>query len=235
MRKDEAIAIVLMAGKGERYNKNTPKQFLKIGQKELFLYSATTLNYSSLINKIIYVVPNGYENFVDTLLTQHSLNKDRYIISGGDSRQESTFIALDFLKKIGINDNDVVLIQDGDRPNLKERYIKDSIVAAKKYTASVVAIKINDSIAIKKDNSLSEYLPRENIYILQTPQTFKFSFIYEAEIKAKNNKKFYTDEGSLILNELSISPVVINGDKNNLKITEQFDTNIFLTEQLCTK
>lgn len=232
MEKKQAIAILLLAGKGKRFDSVLPKQFTKMGEKELFLYAAQTLDNSPAISAILYVAPDGYEKTTETLLMEHhlTLKKQHWIIPGGNSRQESCFLALNFLKKKHISGNELVLIHDGDRPNLEEHYIEETIKGANECGATVTAMRVSDSIAIRKGDLIDAYLPREDIYAIQTPQTFKFSMLFEAEIKARKQEKNYTDEGSLLLGELGVSPKIIIGDKKNLKITEPFDAKIFLAK-----
>lgn len=228
----QATAILLLAGKGKRFNSLLPKQFTRIGEHELFLYAAKVLNNSPAIDSIIYVAPKGYEEMTESLLLEYhlTLKKEHYVITGGESRQESTYLALKFLKKHNISENQIVLIHDGDRPNLEEHYIEETIKGASEHDAAVIALKVSDSIAICKNEDIVSYLSREDVYALQTPQTFKFSKIFEAENRARKEEKNYTDEGSLLLGELGISPKIVIGDKKNLKITEPFDAKIFLAK-----
>ncbi len=232
MMNKQAIAILLLAGKGKRFDSVLPKQFTKIGKQELFLYAAKVLSNSPAIASIVYVAPKGYEELTKSLLFEYhlTLKKEHYVITGGETRQESTFLALKFLKKRNISEDRIVLIHDGDRPNLEEHYIEETVKSASEHDAAVMAIKISDSIAVCKNENIASYLARENIYALQTPQAFRFSKIFEAENRARKEEKNYTDEGSLLLGELGISPKIIIGDKKNLKITEPFDAKIFLAK-----
>ncbi len=232
MTNQQAIAILLLAGKGKRFNSVLPKQFAKIGEQELFLYAAKVLSNSPAISTIVYVAPKGYEEMTKSLLLEYhlTLKKEHYVITGGETRQESTFLALNFLKKQNVSNNQIVLIHDGDRPNLEEHYIEETIKGASEGDAAVMAMKVSDSIAVCKNGSITSYLSREDVYALQTPQTFRFSKIFEAENRARIEEKNYTDEGSLLLGELGISPKIIISDKKNLKITEPFDAKIFLAK-----
>lgn len=228
----EAIAILLLAGKGERFHSPLPKQFILAKEKPLFTHAAKALNDSSFVSSIVYVVPQGYIKTTENILLAQSLNKKHFVIEGGDSRQESTYLALSFLKEQGIRDDGLVLVQDGDRPNLKERYIRSLIEEASKNNASILAIHAVDSLATlkKDDHSIASYLDRNQIIALQTPQCFRFSLLFEAEKEAKSKRKTYTDEGSLLLGEKGIASTFVEGDKSNLKITEPFDLTVFQNE-----
>ncbi len=230
MRKETAIAILLMAGKGERFLSSLPKQFTKMGEQELFLYAAKTLNSSPCISSIVFVVPDGYEKATEDIIKNGGIKKDHSVIIGGNSRQDSVFLALTHLANKRINQHSIVLIHDGDRPNVNERMIEESIAGAIKNGAAVTAVPSSDSIALERNGSIISYLDRRTVYALQTPQTFRFSLLLEAESKAKAEEKFYTDEGSLLLEEKGINPIIVLGEKSNIKITELFDKTIFLAK-----
>ncbi len=230
MEKETAIAILLMAGKGERFNSPLPKQFIKMAGQELFLYAAKALEASALISSIVFVVPKGYEKMAETIIENSGLTKNGGIITGGKTRQESVFIALSFLSSKHIDEESIILIHDGDRPNISERMIEENINEVKKNGAAATAIAMSDSIAMSKDGFIDSYLDRTKIYALQTPQTFRFSLLFEAENEARLKEKLYTDEGSLLLGEKGVPPVIVNGEKGNIKITEPFDETIFLAK-----
>lgn len=232
MGKGNAVAILLLAGKGERFSASSPKQFIKMGEKELFLYAASSLDVSKRISSIVYVVPPSYERETESILKREGLGKEHFVISGGNNRQESVYFALSFLAKQGINEDDIVLIQDGDRPNLRQSYIDETIEKAVSFGAAVTAIHVSDSIALGEDGSVLSYYDRSKLYALQTPQAFRFSLIFEAENRARIKEKFYTDEGSLLLGEMGKSSQIVIGDKSNIKITEPFDEIIFLAKSL---
>lgn len=227
----EVIAILLLAGKGERFHSSLPKQFILMKGKPLFTHAAKALNDSPFISSIVYVVPNGYIKKTEEILITQSLTKKHFVIEGGETRQDSACSALSFLKEKGIDEEGLVLIQDGDRPNLKERYISSLIEETQKSGASVLAIPATDSLALfQNGSSIDSYLDRSRIIALQTPQCFRFSLLFEAEKEAKRKRKTYTDEGSLLLGEKGIASTFVEGDKSNFKITEPFDLTVFQNE-----
>ncbi len=231
MEKETATAILLMAGKGERFNSPFPKQFIQMGGQELFLYAARTIDSSPYISSIVFVVPKNFEKKTEEILKRAGLTKNRHIICGGNSRQESVFLALSFLANENIDGNNIVLIHDGDRPSISEKMISENIRIAREKGAAVTAIPASDSLAFSENGTIRSYLDRSKIYALQTPQTFRFSLLLEAENKAKEREKLYTDEGSLLLGELGIASSIVIGEKNNIKITEPFDKTVFLSKQ----
>lgn len=222
------VAILLMAGSGERFHSVTPKQFLKMGGHPLFAYAARVLAESPEVDFILYVVPKGTERATEEALVKEGLKKPHAVIDGGASRSESAQEAVRYLAAQGLKPSATILLQDADRPFLSERYLQENFEAAANNGASVTAVPSSDSVAISKEPLLIDgYLPREEVYLLQTPQAFRFALLQEAFAKSKAHG--YTDEGSLVLGVTGIAPHIVIGDKNNIKITEPADMFFFET------
>lgn len=221
--KEKNIAVLLMAGSGSRFSSEEPKQYFLIKDKPLFYFAANMLNISSVIDYVLYVVPKGYVAKTENLILSSGLNKEHVVIEGGDSREESSFIALQYLKERKTNENSIILIQDADRPFITESLIEENIKRAKKDGAALTMLPSTDSLAIVSDSKVEKYLPRKDVYQLQTPQTFVFSLLFEAFSNANHPLNEYTDDGSILLERGKIKPAIVLGFKNNVKITEKVD------------
>lgn len=226
--EEKNIAVILMAGKGERFSSSLPKQYVLIGSKELFLYTIEPFLTCPLIDFLLFVVPSSFEKKTEEILIKNKISKECAVIPGSFSREESSYEAIKFLKDKETNPSSIILFQDGDRPFLEEKTILDNVYSAKQFSAVVTAFPATDSLALSEDGyTLSSYLPREKIYCLQTPQTFAFSLLDKAFSQAKKPLRDYTDEGSLVLDALGKKPRVIFGKKKNVKITYQEDFAAF--------
>ncbi|MCR5078815.1 MAG: 2-C-methyl-D-erythritol 4-phosphate cytidylyltransferase [Bacilli bacterium] len=221
------IAIVLLGGSGERFDPSTPKQFVRFDNVPLFLYPVLSLENSPLIEQILIVTKIGTIKIAESLLREFGVKKVMGVIEGGDNRQESSRRGLEFLKENGVNDDDIVLIQDGDRPNLTDYLIEESIDKAKEIGASIVAFPSTDSVflAFKTKKKVDTYLDRNYLYRVQTPQTFRFHLIYEAHQKLKGES--HTDDASLV-KECGFDVAIVKGSEENLKINTQEDGRKFL-------
>jgi 2-C-methyl-D-erythritol 4-phosphate cytidylyltransferase len=223
------VAIVLLAGSGHRFASKMPKQYIDLDGQALFLYAAKALDASPLIEEIVLVYPSSYLEKTKSLTA--NFHKPLHFVEGGSSRQESCSNALDYLKSKSLDPSNYVMVVDGDRPHLLNRYIEESFNLVNKYKAVVTAILSTNSVAIVKEKGLIDgYIPREEVYLLQTPQTFVFSLLYEAMQKAKLEHKNYSDEGSLVLAKMGIAPAIVEGDSSNIKITTLEDAKIFIKE-----
>ena len=200
--------IILASGQSKRFNSKKPKQFIKYKNKALFEHSIEKGIVSKLIKKIILVTN-------DKKQIKKKFPKNVLIIKGGKERSDSSLIALKFIKKYKPKN---VLIHDAARPNFSVKLLKDLITSLKKNQASIPVVKPKDSIKYKIKKHLFN-LNKENSYLTQTPQAFRFKNIYNLSIKQKNKIQ---DEATLFIqNNLKIK--FINGENLNSKITFKED------------
>ncbi len=228
------IVILLAAGSGTRMNNVVPKQFININNKPLMVYPLETFSSCSLIDEIIIVTSKEYISQVNDYVTQFNINKVKAIIEGGSTRQKSVFNALTYLKKHNVNDQDNILIHDSARVLISEEIIKNNIHALEKYNAVDSVIPMTDSV-IKSDTgiNITSLCKRSELYLSQTPQSFKFNIIYKAHENVKNLKDFeITDDCSLVL-KIDEDVYLVEGSRLNFKITTKED--LLLLKSLLNK
>lgn len=224
MNKSARIAILLLGGSGTRFGGSVPKQFLPVAGKRLFEFPLSVLQQSPMVDEIHLVVREDLLDEVARISVNYS--KVRSLIAGGNSREESVKRALEGLERHGVDSSSLILIQDGDRPNLTLDLVALSFEKAEKVGAAVTAIPCGDSLFRSDDEtSISQYLSRTGIYLAQTPQTFVFSSLkraHQSECKA-------TDDGSKVL-ALGEKVAIVAGSPNNYKINYPCDLDRFKKE-----
>ena len=208
--------IVLAAGDGIRLKSKTPKAFNKVNNKTLLEYSLDTFKNFPEIKKTVIVYNKKNKQYLSKLKLKNTLK-----IIGGKTRQQSTFNALKKIKKMNCNK---VLIHDSARPNPSKKLIKRIIYSLKKNDAVIPVIKINDATKISKKNIVIGNLNRDNLKLAQTPQGFKFKKLYQ---KHHENINEAFDDDSALFTKDNEKIFTVNGDKNNLKITDEGDLNNF--------
>ena len=204
--------ILLAAGDSKRFSSKTPKPFVKVGGKTLLELSLIKFGRIKQIKKTILVINKKHKKFVKNIKSTN-LTK----ITGGNTRQKSTYNALKYIQKKRIKCSKV-LIHDSARPNFSLRLIKRIIKASGKNTV-IPKIPIHDALKelINKKNLLN--LSRENFFSTQTPQSFNFNEILNLH---SQNKSFYKDDDLSLVQSLR-KVKFIDGEKNNFKITTQQD------------
>lgn len=214
------VAIILAAGNGTRLSNNIKKQFIKIHDKQLFLFSFDSF-CSSNIDKILIVSSKEDINYVRSLVSSNEKFLD--VIAGGETRQQSVKNALDYLKGI-LADDDVILIHDAARPLIKFPLINEVINKTIEYDCCSLILPIKDTIISLSNNNYESTLERDKLASVQTPQGFKFKIIYEAHLKAIHSSA--TDDAQLA-KSLGFNIHLIKGDEQNFKITTNEDLNYF--------
>ena len=198
--------IILGAGKGLRFGQNKPKQYFNHKGKILIEHSIDKALESKLFKKIIVVISKRQKKLID----KYKGKRIKFVI-GGKERKDSS---LNALKKIRNEKPNNVLIHDAARPNFSISLLKNLIKLLKNNYAVVPYINSIDSIKYKINKKLIN-LNRDNIYLTQTPQAFKFKKLYQL---ASKEKGVITDEASLFIkNNLNIK--LVRGENKNNKIT----------------
>ena len=214
--------IILAAGKSERFKKKKnkiSKQFYKFRGISPLEHLITSVSNSPSINSITLVINKDDKEEIKGFKMKYP--KLNTVVSGGNTRQKSVFIALKNIRKKRIKTrNDIVLIHDAARPFLENRIIENCILYLKKYDGVFPALNTDDTLRNKKN--LNTY-DRDIIISSQTPQAFKFDKIYIAYKRAKGD---YSDDVA-IANEFGLRLKKIEGQKLNFKITNPSDIVIY--------
>ena len=218
--------IILAAGNSHRFKSNISKPYQKIAGKSLIEINVIKARQFKQIKKIVIVY-----NKKDSKRVKSLKLKNVQLVIGGKNRQQSTYNALKYLDKKRISK---VLIHDAARPNFSKKLFNRIIKNMKNARAVVPKIKIQDAVKQIIDSSNEEYIlgkKRDNLFLTQTPQAFNFKEIYQ--LHKTNSKKYKDDDISLYtdLNKIKF----VEGEKNNFKITDQFDfqnlKNLYKTKQ----
>ena len=219
--------IILAGGKSHRFKSNIGKPYQKIAGKSLIEINLIKARKYKEIKKIILVY-----NKKDLKRVKSLKLKNVKLITGGKSRQQSTFNALNYL--ISQKGTSKVLIHDVARPNFSTKLLSSLIRNMKNSRAVVPKIKIQDAIKQIIDSSKEEYLVgkrRDNLFLTQTPQAFNLREIYH--LHKTNAGKYKDDDISLYMDLNKVK--FIEGEKSNFKITDKSDfknlTSIYKSQQ----
>jgi 2-C-methyl-D-erythritol 4-phosphate cytidylyltransferase len=225
------VAIILAAGSGKRFGANLPKQYIRLGGKEIIVYTIEQFEKNELIDEICLVINLDYKKDIEKIIKKYNFKKVKKIISGGKERYESSYNAiLEYEKEGNIN----IIFHDGVRPFVSQEIITDTIKALDKYNAVDVAIESSDTIIeVNKDCTIKNIPNRSQLRRGQTPQAFKLFTIKKAHTLARLDKKKinFTDDCGIVLEYLKDEKIfVIKGEKKNIKITHKED--LLLAEKL---
>ncbi|MBZ9609368.1 2-C-methyl-D-erythritol 4-phosphate cytidylyltransferase [Clostridium estertheticum] len=218
------IAIILAGGKGTRMGiVDQPKQFIDIYGKPIVVHTIEAFDIHEQIDAIAVVCLKEWHEDIKIWTRKFELNKVKWIVDGGETRQESVLAGLKAIEE-DVTSDDIVVIHDAARPLISHRIIGDNIEGAKEYGAVDTVIPATDTIIQSSDDSTISSIPvRKELYLGQTPQSFKYSTIMDAHKSAAKSKlQDSTDDCRVVLN-YGEKVHLVNGDKLNFKITTMED------------
>lgn len=222
------IGVILAGGSGSRMGiVDKPKQFIDIYGKPIIIHTLEIFDSHPEIDKIAIVCIKEWIDDLKILLRKYEIGKAKWIVEGGNTRQESTY---NILKELSneCTEDDILVIHDAVRPLLSHKIITNNIMGAKNYGAVDTVIPSADTIVKSIDGNIIDEIPKRNeLYLGQTPQSFKYSLISKAHDRAIEDKVLdSTDDCQLIL-RLGEKVHLIEGEKLNFKVTS-FDDLLLL-------
>ncbi len=211
----KVTGIIVAAGNSTRYGQNRNKNFDKINSKEVFLYSLHAFNENTYIDNIIIAAKLDEIESVKEKIAKEVLDKPIQVVLGGKERKDSVYNC------INTTDSDIVIIQDGARPFIKQQYINDCVQAMDEFKGVTIGVKSKDTIKITDQNGVvKDTTVRANTWLVQTPQCFDRRVLISMHEKYKNDE--VTDDCSLLEKD-GYSIKMILGDYQNIKITTYED------------
>jgi 2-C-methyl-D-erythritol 4-phosphate cytidylyltransferase/2-C-methyl-D-erythritol 2,4-cyclodiphosphate synthase len=216
----KTVAIIPAGGMGKRLKAQKAKQYLLLDHLPVLVHTLNVFQQAEIIDEIILVLPpDDVASAQKQLINKYGLTKVTAVVAGGKERQDSVKNGLSAIS----GKCDIVVIHDAVRPFVTEESIKQVVYAAKTTGAASVGVKAKDTIKeTKKDNMVVATIPRQNLWLTQTPQAFKFELLKKA-YKAAYDKKFYgTDDASLV-ERIGSKVKMIDGSYENVKITTPED------------
>lgn len=213
------IAIILAGGSGIRMGSDIPKQFIDIYGKPLIIHTIEAFDINPNIDYIAVICKNEFKEDLTIWIRKYGISKVKWIVDGGNTRQESVYNGINQLSDFCSN-QDIVVIHDAARPLISQRIINENIESAKINKAVDTVIPTTDTIIRSIDGSVIEEVPvRRELYLGQTPQSFEYALIKKAHEEAKKeNNLNATDDCQLVL-KIGNKVSLVKGDKLNFKVT----------------
>lgn len=212
--------IIVAAGKGKRMGRDYNKQYIRLDARPIVAHTIKVFEEIDFIHEIILVVGAGEVDFLrKNIIEVYGFQKVSAIVEGGLERRDSVYNGLKAVSK----DCRIVLIHDGARPLITEDIIKESIAVAKESGACIAAVPVKDTIKISNDNMEVIHTPkRDNLWSVQTPQSFRYGLILEA-YNNQNHENFNATDDAMLLEAMGHTVKIIHGSYNNIKITTPED------------
>jgi len=206
-------AIIVAGGSGTRMGTEIPKQFLLLNGKPVLWHSIKAFTDAYADIEIILVLPAQHMAKGENLAREFPGHKIR-TTEGGETRFHSVKKGLKLVKG-----KSIVFVHDGVRCLVSPYLIQSCYATAIEKGNAIPAITATDSIRIGTGNE-SKQVDRNNVRIIQTPQTFLSETIISA-FRQEYNVSF-TDEASVAENA-GERIYLVEGEVTNIKITRPID------------
>lgn len=214
------FALIPAAGVGARMGASSPKQYLKIGGKPMLRHTFDAFQSSDLIAHT-FVVVSPDDPYIDAVAPHHGVTVLR---CGGASRMESVRNGLAVLANT-LSSNDWVLVHDAARPGLTAELIEKLITSTADHpVGGLLALPVVDTVKRCIDGEACGTVPRNGLWLAQTPQMFRYQLL-RAALQAAQDPNAITDDASAV-EALGLSPKLVEGHPRNLKVTLPEDIRI---------
>lgn len=215
----QTIAVIIpAAGFGSRMNLPVPKQFIQVGEKSILAHTVDKFHR--------WAKKHGRHIIIMVALSKEAELPEDVInvvtCEGGKERANSVSNALDALQQV--LQFDWVMVHDAARPLVRVDDIEKLYQTLKKdEVGGLLAEKVTATVKRVEKGKVVETIPRESLYLAQTPQLFRFDLLRRS---LDGDCSHFTDEAAGI-EAMGMQPKVVEGSADNLKISTANDLAYF--------
>ena len=216
MRK--AVALVPAAGSGTRMGGRQPKQYLVLGGAPLLVHTLRALARCPSIEGAVVAVPEDRIDATRSLLRRFRVPRVLAVVAGGEERQDSVQRGLEAVSPEAA----WVVVHDAVRPMITPDLVERVLAAARIPGAATCGWPVRETVKLVKDSFVDQTLPRDGLWLTQTPQAFRRELLREAHDKAAREGFRGTDDAMLV-ERLGGRVAMVEGLAQNIKITTKED------------
>ena len=216
-------AIIAAGGSGRRLGASVPKQLLDVGGRTLLERSIDAFRSHPAVDEVIVAVPADMLAAPPSCLAWLDGARDVRLVAGGERRQDSVANAFAAVSETV----DIVLVHDAARPFVTSDVISRAIEGAVAHGAAIAALPVSDTVkrVMPAGGSvIVETLPREEMFLAQTPQAFRREVLQSAIAAGRSAEVTpeVTDE-AMLAERAGYRVHVVIGDPGNGKVTTAAD------------
>lgn len=208
------VAVIVAGGTGQRMKNSTPKQFIQLAEQPLLVHTLQSFISAYKDMQLVVVLPASHLMQGKLILDEHFPDVPIQLTTGGETRFHSVQNGLSLVK-----DESIVFVHDGVRCLVSTELIQRCYETAVATGSAIPAVMSSDSIRIRNKEG-HRPLDRNEIYLIQTPQTFHSSWILPAFQHAYDPS--FTDEATVV-ETTGRTLTLVEGEESNIKITRPVD------------
>jgi 2-C-methyl-D-erythritol 4-phosphate cytidylyltransferase len=166
----EVWAVLVAAGRGERLGAGQPKAFVAFNGRPMLAESLSRLDTSEIVGNVVVVAPPGWEEPAILCAEEESASNVVACVPGGDTRVDSVRAGVAEVPP----DADIILIHDAARPLVTDEVIERVVEALRDdIDGAVPGLPISDTIKQAPAGLIERTVPRDGLFVVQTPQGFR--------------------------------------------------------------
>lgn len=205
------------AGSGKRMGAGQNKLFLSLGGKPIIIHTLEVFQSDENCTGIWLAVKDEERQYIQQLLEKYGITKVKGLPNGGEERQHSVYACIKEMQQV-----DIVLVHDAARPFITKPIISRLVKEAYEKGAVIAGVKAKDTMKKVNDGVIVETVDRESLWMIQTPQAFRFDLLKRAEEAAEEVGFLGTDEAMLV-ERLNHQVYIVESTYENVKITTKED------------
>jgi len=221
MKKGMAIVnyTVMMpaAGSGQRMDAGYNKLFLKLDDKPILIHTLQVFEGDPACVGVILAVKPDERAQIQSMLDQFTIHKVIALVDGGGERQDS--VAACIHAHVG---GGIVLVHDAARPFIHRSVITELVKVAEKHGAAIAGVRAKDTMKYVESGVIEGTVDREKLWVIQTPQAFRYELLQLASAQAQAEGFLGTDE-SMLVERLGEPIRIVESTYDNVKMTTQED------------
>ncbi|MFJ7649682.1 2-C-methyl-D-erythritol 4-phosphate cytidylyltransferase [Lysinibacillus sp. NPDC097279] len=205
------------AGSGKRMGAGQNKLFLELLGKPILIHTLEVFEQDENCTGIWLAVKPEERAFIREMLSSYGISKVKGLPDGGAERQHSVHSCMKEMEQV-----DIVLVHDAARPFITHAIIANLVQSAHDFGAAIAGVRAKDTMKKVRDGIIEETVDRESLWMIQTPQAFRFDLIVEAEDVAEKVGFLGTDEAMLV-ERLGHAVHIVESTYENVKMTTKED------------
>lgn len=214
MNHDSSVAaLIVAAGRGQRFGADAPKQYALLAGKPLLRHAAAAFAAHPRIDRVLVVIHADDRALYDEAVLDLDILPP---VTGGATRQASVLAGLEAL---AADPPARVLIHDAARPLVSGALIDRVLAALDTASGALPALPVVDSLRRTEAGRVTGQVDRHGLVAAQTPQGFHFDAILAAHRQAEDGQ---TDDVAVAL-AAGLEVVEVAGEEGNFKVTTAAD------------
>jgi 2-C-methyl-D-erythritol 4-phosphate cytidylyltransferase len=214
-------AVLVAAGRGERFGSDRPKAFANLAGRPLLAESLERLEACDWVEALVVVAPAEWEEPSILLAEELGVGKVHAVVTGGATRADSVRAGVAEVPEEAA----ALVVHDAARPLLRNEVVERVVTAVgEEWDGAVPALPLADTVKRAAGEAVAETVDRTGLVAVQTPQAFLAGSLRRA-LDAGGDA---TDCAGLV--EAAGGRVrLVEGDRRLVKVTTQADLDFVET------